>query len=813
MALATLPPPTEPNPPRSPLLQLRGVSLSFGNLRVLKGVEFEIEPGEVVALTGENESGKTTIVRCIARDLAPDHGEVLLKGERLPVRPGGENRDLAVVWQDLSFCDNLDVAANVFLGKEHRNWFLSDPRARAATRSLLSSYGIGVDATRSVASLSSVELKLVAIARAMQSEPRVLVLDEPTEALGVQETRQVEDLIEKVKAQGTTILLVTRDVNQAFHLADRILVLRDGRVVADVAPTESHPDDVVAIMSGRAPDVTARQQLSRLQSLVDQLASERPNSSLPLVASALSAALGTGQLCIHLLDEQTLRCVAATGLPPDMLEAWTAVPVGRVGGPMGMAAQTRRIVIDEDVTKSPSWAPFAALRAKAGIRSSWSVPIIGSRGLIGAITGCQQSVGRPQADQLELVSLYAGYAAGAIERDQLYGEATARNRVLETIREVLETLAGPEPVSSGLLSALQSLRRGLRADEVELWAKSDDAPARCVALVDANDRAHTNPIGRESAGAERVLGEFTHPVSPQAVAGEDAGQVVATTFDAPGGRFALWSRWGGLEPPEDAVALLEDAAHSVRLALERQEAEQAHQQAEALRRSHQLQRDFLFRLSHELRTPLTAIRGYASSLLAPDVTWDDESRARFLSRIAGESARLGRLVGDLLDFSAIESDLLRLQSDWCDLSLIIEAALSCLPAERADMVSVDCPATIGPLWGDHDRLEQVFVNLLENSFRHNAPGIHVELRAWKSSSEIVQVRVADNGKGISEPLRKKLFQPRAREIEDAPGAGLGLSITKAIVRAHGGDIVLEESDQGASFLVKLPSEAPAGATA
>ena len=180
---------------------------------------------------------------------------------------------MAVVWQDLAFCDNLDVAANFFLGKERSDWLVSDRRASVATESILSSYGIEVDVTRPVHSLSSGQRQLVAVAKAMQGGPRVLVLDEPTEVLGVQETRQVEDLIAKVKAQGTTILLVTRDVDQVFHLADRILVLRDGRVAADVVPTESHPDDVVAIMSGRAPDVTARQQLSRLQSLVDQLAS------------------------------------------------------------------------------------------------------------------------------------------------------------------------------------------------------------------------------------------------------------------------------------------------------------------------------------------------------------------------------------------------------------------------------------------------------------------------------------------------------------------------------------------------------------
>src|SRR5205823_1278929 len=139
----------------------------------------------------------------------------------------------------------------------------------------------------------------------------------------------------------------------------------------------------------------------------------------------------------------------------------------------------------------------------------------------------------------------------------------------------------------------------------------------------------------------------------------------------------------GRQLTEDATALIEDAAHSLRLALEREEAGLAHQEAAALRRSQELQRDFLSRLSHELRTPLTAIKGYASSLMQPDVTWDGESQRRFLARIAAESARLGRLVDDLLNLSAIESGVLRLQPDWCDLRLVLDAAIACLPPGTA----------------------------------------------------------------------------------------------------------------------------------
>ncbi len=197
--------------------------------------------------------------------------------------------------------------------------------------------------------------------------------------------------------------------------------------------------------------------------------------------------------------------------------------------------------------------------------------------------------------------------------------------------------------------------------------------------------------------------------------------------------------------PEQETALIEDAAHSLRLALEREKAALAHQEAAALRRSRELQRGFLSRLSHELRTPLTAIRGYASSLMQPDVTWDGDSQQRFLDRIAAESARLGRLVDDLLDFSAIESGVMRLQRDWCDLRLVVEAAVSCLPIDQAAAVTVDCDPALPAVWADHDRLEQVFVNLLTNALRHNPPGTAVSVSVRERSSSTPPAALGSGG--------------------------------------------------------------------
>jgi signal transduction histidine kinase len=297
----------------------------------------------------------------------------------------------------------------------------------------------------------------------------------------------------------------------------------------------------------------------------------------------------------------------------------------------------------------------------------------------------------------------------------------------------------------------------------------------------------------------------------------------------PAGPIVLLATWNGLRVSEEETALIEDAAHSLRLALEREEAALAHQEAAALRRSRELQRGFLSRLSHELRTPLTAIRGYASSLMQPDVTWDGDSQQRFLDRIAVESARLGRLVDDLLDFSAIESGVMRLQRDWCDLRLVVEAAVSCLPSDRADAVSVSCEAALPAVWADHDRLEQVFVNLLSNVVRHNPPGTRVAVTARHLAGSAtapqalhaddqgvgdVEITVIDDGIGFPRELASVPFDSTRRHRSRSAGAGLGLSIARGIVEAHGGRIELLPAVAGTSFRIRLPVEgagSPTGA--
>ena len=456
--------------------------------------------------------------------------------------------------------------------------------------------------------------------------------------------------------------------------------------------------------------------------------------------------------------------------------------------------------------------------------SSWSVPVLGPSGLSGVITVFRAQYGAPERDQLALVTVYAGYAASAIERDRLLDQVTARNRVLETIREMLETLAGPVPVAEGLSIAVQSLRHGLQAQEVALITQPAGQPPSWRAFAGPLGTGVSSATLPMRAMAETALASTVPDGVARQLHSSRRHRVRAVAFVAAGGPTVLLASWRRVPPTKEETALLEDAAHSLRLALEREEAAHAHQEAAALRRSRELQRGFLSRLSHELRTPLTAIRGYASSLLQPDVTWDGDSQQRFLDRIAAESARLGRLVDDLLDFSAIESGTMRLQADWCDIRLVVEAAIACLPPASAASVELTCAAGLPVVWADHDRLEQVFVNLLNNAFGHNPPGTRVHVAAGQQLSEVV-ISVQDDGIGLPPELAAAPFEaarrPRPRPAvasgtaghghRESAGAGLGLSIAKGIVQAHGGRIELAPLPRGACFRVYLPVEAESDA--
>ncbi|HEX4291082.1 MAG TPA: ATP-binding cassette domain-containing protein [Trebonia sp.] len=841
----------------TPELSVSGLTVRFGALTALERVSLALRTGEVVALAGENGAGKTTLIRSVAGDVTPASGVIRVGGQAIaPVPTAAARLGVRVVWQDLSLADNLDVAANVMLGNERHRQLFSEVALHKDAASVLDRLGIPLrDTTRPVKMLSGGQRQMVAVARAMAHNPRVLLLDEPTASLGVREAELVERLITRLRAQGTTILLSGHDTDLMFRLADRIVVLRHGRVVTEVLPSEVHPDDVVALVSGQPVDSSARRQLTRLHGLAGRLVAADPSSSLSLILSALGAALGSERLAIHLPEDGVLVRAASLGMPEALLAAWERLPFGAAGGPVGLAAVRQVPVVEENLRSGGgSWQVFGNLARPAKVASSWSVPVLGPGGLLGVITVFRAMPGRPRRDDLDLATLYAGYAASAIERDRLLDEVTARNRLLETIREMLQTLAGPVPVEAGLRIALQALRHGLDADEVVLVAAGHDGTMLCrgyssapvdLSTGDSRDGAG-HPAGTGGTGnrdGELAVPEATlaavaavlRRADPDGVAvtgqaslgtlrtggGSGGGRHLSVTFAVPDGRTVLLAGWRDSTRPDDATDLLEDAANSLRLALERERSLHAQQEAMALRQSRELQRTFLRRLSHELRTPLTAITGYATSLLQQDVTWDADSQQRFLSRIAAESSRLGRLVNDLLDFSTIESGILRLNSDWCDIPLVLDAAVAVLAPEAASQVRIAEATGLPAIWADHDRLEQVFVNLVGNALGHNPPGTKVVVSAAADGPGAVTVRVADDGEGLPPELARAVTEaavqrdPRWHDVlasgitrprRRGSGAGLGLSIASGIVAAHGGRLELEPTERGTCFLVTLPVE-------
>jgi signal transduction histidine kinase len=673
----------------------------------------------------------------------------------------------------------------------------------------------------------------VAMARVLLGEPRVLLLDEPTASLGVAETLQVQGVIRGARASGAGVLLVTHDLDQVLALADRVVVLRDGRVVADVSSLEVRRDDIVALISGIETDSMARRQLERLRSLVDQLSDVDPAASLPLIVSAMAAALDQEMLCVHLLESPdgdgaapVLRRAAAVGMPARLLGMNERVPLGAAGGCAGLAAATAEPVVVEDLGgHAPDNAPDHYRRAadEAGIRSEWAVPIVGAHGVLGTVSGFASAVGRPEPAHLEVARLYLVYVAAAIERGRLLTEVSRRNRVLESLRAMLETLAGPDRVVSGVGGSLVSLGRALGASAVGVVVDQGHGPE--VSVVhhsgdgddrgDCDDWGDGDDRGDGTGGADWLAREQAFRVAAEGVlaAGSDgharfvSPDLAAVALRHPEGPAALVARIAG-DPAGDTLELLDDATRSLALALEGEALEHTRREAAALRRSQAIQRELLSSLSHELRTPLTAIQGYASTLLQPDLTWDAASTERFLRSIASEGERMARLVSDLLDSTAIESGVLRLQRHWCDLRLVVEAAARVLDGRAA--IRLHGGDGLEPIWADHDRLEQVFVNVLENAATHGASpgGVDVTVRRGAAPST-VEVEVADEGPGISPSLAAHIFDARVRGSASG-GAGLGLSIAKAIVEAHGGTVVACGTGRGASFVVTLPCDPPDG---
>jgi ABC-type sugar transport system ATPase subunit len=220
-----------------PLLRLQGVSKNFGPVQALTDVNLDVRAGEVTALIGDNGAGKSVMIKCIAGIHAPDHGEISWEGEPVRIRTPRDAASLGIetVYQDLALCNNLDIVQNMFLGREREHGiFLDEENMETAAQDTLSS--LAVTTVRSirqpVASLSGGQRQSVAIAKAVLWDAKLVIMDEPTAALGVAQTRMVLDLTRRLAEQGHAALIVSHNMNDVFEVADRIIVLYLGKVVA-----------------------------------------------------------------------------------------------------------------------------------------------------------------------------------------------------------------------------------------------------------------------------------------------------------------------------------------------------------------------------------------------------------------------------------------------------------------------------------------------------------------------------------------------------------------------------------------------------
>ena len=247
----------------SPYLELDGISKRFGSISALRDVSMSVFSGEVVALVGDNGAGKSTLVKVISGFLKPDAGALRIAGRdlRLSSPHVAAAHGIATVYQDLALCENLDVVANLFLGREQTSSpflgplrRLSEPQMERRAREALSSLGVVLPSLRrAVSSFSGGQRQAVAVSRALLWGSKLVLLDEPTAALGVEQTGHVLGLIRRLAAQGQAVLVVSHSLPDVFAIADRIVVLRLGERVATFERSATNPGEVVsAITGGRA---------------------------------------------------------------------------------------------------------------------------------------------------------------------------------------------------------------------------------------------------------------------------------------------------------------------------------------------------------------------------------------------------------------------------------------------------------------------------------------------------------------------------------------------------------------------------------
>jgi D-xylose transport system ATP-binding protein len=241
---------------RTPILSMTGITKRFGAVHALTDVDFEVYPGEAVGLVGDNGAGKSTLIKAISGAQPADEGTIVFDGREASISRPADSGELgiATVYQDLALCDNLDVVANLYLGQEPTSTGVVLNEVEMEQRAVQLLRELQVRTLRSVrtevASLSGGQRQSVAIARSLLGDPKVVLLDEPTAALGVAQTRQVLDLILRLKERGLGVVVISHNLADVFESCDRIVVLRLGRRVADFDVATSSREAVVASITG-----------------------------------------------------------------------------------------------------------------------------------------------------------------------------------------------------------------------------------------------------------------------------------------------------------------------------------------------------------------------------------------------------------------------------------------------------------------------------------------------------------------------------------------------------------------------------------
>src|SRR5690349_22539478 len=244
----------------TPILELEGVSKRFGPVHALDRVDFAVNEGEVVGLVGDNGAGKSTMVKTIAGIHCPDGGQIKFEGKPVSITKPQDATELgiATVYQDLALCDNLDVVANLFLGREQVSAGpgqvsrqLDEVKMEHETADLLSNLAVTIPSLRSeVGTLSGGQRQQVAVARSLLGEPKVVLLDEPTAALGVPQTKQVLELIRRLRERDLGVVVISHNLVDVFEVADRVFVLRLGRAAGEFKAEDATEEHVVAAITG-----------------------------------------------------------------------------------------------------------------------------------------------------------------------------------------------------------------------------------------------------------------------------------------------------------------------------------------------------------------------------------------------------------------------------------------------------------------------------------------------------------------------------------------------------------------------------------